>query len=154
MGINTLKQDDLNVKSYNEKGKAVEGEELLLQLIVHVIEEMITKTFMWKLENGEKFYSLKKCKWRCCSSVPFVFIYVFVFAFILSWQSWLKMSTYGFHCSKAFFLSIRLYIFTYFSISLQNTHIHWNTFRFKKSKNGLSIKSQAHYTKNEWSNFD
>jgi hypothetical protein len=46
MGINTLKQDDLNVKSYNEKGKAVEGEELLLQLIIHTIEEMITKTFM------------------------------------------------------------------------------------------------------------
>ena len=46
MGINILKQDDLNVKSYNEKRKAVEGEELLLQLIVHTIEEMITKTFM------------------------------------------------------------------------------------------------------------
>jgi len=46
MGINTLKQDDIKVKSYNKKGKHVEREELLLQLIVHTIKEMITKTFM------------------------------------------------------------------------------------------------------------
>jgi len=31
---------------YSEKGKAVEEEDLLPQLIVHIVEEMYVKTFM------------------------------------------------------------------------------------------------------------
>jgi hypothetical protein len=35
--------------------KGVEGKDFLLQLTVHIVEEMSAKTFMWKLENGETF---------------------------------------------------------------------------------------------------
>ena len=35
--------------------KGVEGKDFLLQLTVHIVEEMSVKTFMLKLENGETF---------------------------------------------------------------------------------------------------
>jgi hypothetical protein len=46
IGINTLEQDNNKVKSYNEKEKVVDGEELLPQLIIHIMEEMFAKTFV------------------------------------------------------------------------------------------------------------
>jgi hypothetical protein len=46
MGINTLEQDDNKVKSYGEKGKVVEREELLLQLTIHTVKEMSSKTLV------------------------------------------------------------------------------------------------------------
>jgi len=55
MGINIVEQDDSKVKSYSEKWKVVEREELLPQLIVHIEEEMFVKTFMQELASGERF---------------------------------------------------------------------------------------------------
>jgi hypothetical protein len=55
MGINTLEQDNNKVKSYNEKEKVVDREELLPQLIIHTTEEMSAKTFMRNLTSGERF---------------------------------------------------------------------------------------------------
>ena len=55
IGINILEQDDNKVKSCNEKGKVMEGEELLSQLTVHTVEETSAKTFMRKLASGERF---------------------------------------------------------------------------------------------------
>ena len=55
IGINILEQDDNMVKSCNEKGKDMKGEELLLQLIIHIIKETFVKTFMLKLSSGEGF---------------------------------------------------------------------------------------------------
>lgn len=55
MGINTLEQDNSKVNNYGEKGNVVEGDELLPQLIVHVVEEMFVRTFMQKLASGERF---------------------------------------------------------------------------------------------------
>jgi hypothetical protein len=46
ISINTLEQDDNKVKSCNEKGKVMEGEDLLPQLTVHIMKEMSTKTFV------------------------------------------------------------------------------------------------------------
>jgi phosphotransferase system IIA component len=46
MGINTLEQDDNKVKSCGEKGKVVEREELLLQLTIHTVKEMSSKTLV------------------------------------------------------------------------------------------------------------
>jgi hypothetical protein len=46
MDINTLEQNDSKVKSCSEKGKGVEGEDLLQQLIVHTMEETSAKTFV------------------------------------------------------------------------------------------------------------
>ena len=55
IGINTLEQDNNKVKSYNEKEKVVDGEELLPQLIIHIMEEMSAKTFVRNLTSGERF---------------------------------------------------------------------------------------------------
>jgi hypothetical protein len=55
MDINALKHNDSKVKSCTEKGNVVEGEKLLLQLTVHIVEETLAKTFARKLANGERF---------------------------------------------------------------------------------------------------
>jgi hypothetical protein len=80
-----------------------------------------------------------------------VFVVVKPFlVFIPSWQSWLKMSTYGFHCSWAFF-SMRSCIFTNFSVSLyvQNIYSYWNTFYFQEIRKRIvhEITSTLHW---EW----
>jgi hypothetical protein len=41
--------------NYSEKRKAVEGEDLLPQLIVYIVEEMSVKIFMRKLESDKMF---------------------------------------------------------------------------------------------------
>jgi len=46
IGINTLEHDDSKVKNYSEKGENMEGEELLLLVIIHIVEETSVKTFM------------------------------------------------------------------------------------------------------------
>ena len=84
IGINTLEQDDNKVKSFMRKptsGKKVP-----------------------KLGDPRGSYSLQKVNNNvvlvCFLCFMFyVFIYVFVFAFILNWQSWIKMLTHGFRCS-------------------------------------------------------
>ena len=55
MDINTLKHNDNKVKRCTEKENVVEGEKLLLQLTVHIVEETLAKTFARKLANGERF---------------------------------------------------------------------------------------------------
>jgi ABC-type lipopolysaccharide export system ATPase subunit len=59
MGINILEQDDNKVKSCSEKGKVMEGEELLSQLTIHTVEETSAKTFMQKLASGEMINTYK-----------------------------------------------------------------------------------------------
>jgi len=44
MSINTLEQDDNTVKNCSEKGKVVEGEELLPQLTIHTMKKTSAKT--------------------------------------------------------------------------------------------------------------
>jgi hypothetical protein len=46
IGINTLEHDDSKVKNCSEKGETMEGEELLLLVIIHIVEETSVKTFM------------------------------------------------------------------------------------------------------------
>ena len=52
--INTLEQDR-KVKSYSEKRKVVEGEELLSQLTVHTMEGNVSKDLVRKLASGKMF---------------------------------------------------------------------------------------------------
>jgi hypothetical protein len=52
--INTLEQDR-KVKSYSEKRKVVEGEELLSQLTVHTMEGNVSKGLVRKLASGKMF---------------------------------------------------------------------------------------------------
>jgi hypothetical protein len=54
IGINTLEQDR-KVKSYSEKRKVVEGEELLSQLTVHTMEGNVSKDLVQKLASGKMF---------------------------------------------------------------------------------------------------
>jgi hypothetical protein len=67
------------------------------------------------------------------------------------------MSTYGFCYSWAFLFYQWDHVFLQMFLSLYLCKIHTYTetsFDFRKSESRSSKKSQAHYTENEWLNFD